>query len=94
MNAYERLQRAAEILRERGESRDLNEGERSMQRCVRIFNAITGQAMSVSDGWRFMIALKLARMMAGKYKEDDYDDLTGYSALLAEEAHKEAENKE
>jgi hypothetical protein len=73
-------------LQERGSSRDLPQGERSMTRAVRIFNATTtGTQLSVADGWRFMLSLKLARMMAGKYKEDDYDDLIGYAALLAEE---------
>lgn len=56
-----------------------------MAKTCSIFAAITGHQISVADGWRFMIALKLARMSTGKYKEDDYDDLIGYSALLAEE---------
>lgn len=84
-NANERLARASNILKERGTSRDLQDGERSMVRCVRIFNAMTDHTISTADGWRFMIALKLSRMAAGKYKEDDYDDLIGYAALLAEE---------
>lgn len=85
MNVYDRIHKVADILQERGTSRDLPQGERSMPRAVAIFNAMTRGAMSVADGWRFMLALKLARMMAGKYKEDDYDDLIGYAALLAEE---------
>lgn len=85
MQIDERLAKVAGIIAERGTSRDLPRGERSIAKACAIFNAITGHSLSVPDGWRFMIALKLARMSAGKYKEDDYDDLIGYSALLAEE---------
>jgi hypothetical protein len=40
-----------------------------------------------------MACLKLARMQTGKYKQDDYDDHTGYSALMAEEARREHEKQ-
>lgn len=83
------LDRVRGILVERGTTRDKPGGERSMARCVRIFNAMAGRDLTAADGWRFMIALKLARMSTGKYKPDDYDDHTGYSALLAEEARAE-----
>jgi hypothetical protein len=84
------LDRVRAILCERGTTRDKPGGERSMARCVRIYNAMTGRDLTAADGWRFMLALKLARMSTGKYKADDYDDLSGYSALLAEEARAES----
>ena len=87
------LSRVGELIGERGQTRDLAKGERSMARCVRIFNAATGRDLSAREGWLFMLSLKLARMGAGKYKRDDYDDHTGYSALMAEEAEREHEKQ-
>lgn len=86
MNVFRRLETVMSIVKSRGDERDLPGGERSMERAVRIYNSITDSDMNTSDGWRFMLCLKLSRMMAGKYKEDDYNDLVGYAALLAEEA--------
>lgn len=86
MNVFNRLEKVMKIVKSRGDERDLPGGERSMERAVRIYNSITDSTMRTSDGWRFMMCLKLSRMMAGTYKEDDYDDLIGYAALLAEEA--------
>lgn len=86
-----RLEKVASILGERGSSRDMPKGERSMARAVRIFNAASGRDLSAAEGWLFMIALKLSRRQAGKYKEDDYDDLVGYSVLFAEESAQEHE---
>ena len=75
------LQRAA--LRDKGST-----GERSMQKAVEIFKAWTGIDLPVTDGWRFMIALKMAREIQGKFNLDDYVDLSSYSALLAEDEAK------
>jgi len=83
------LDRVKGIIGERGATRDKPGGERSMARCVRIFNAKTNRDLSAAEGWIFMMSLKESRMATGKYKADDYDDLTGYSALLAEEARAE-----
>ena len=66
------------------EERDAPNGERSMLPAVRNFKALRGIDLSESDGWVFMIALKLARASQGGYHEEDYVDLVGYSALLAE----------
>lgn len=87
------LAAVAEVIGERGQTRDLAKGERSMARCVRIFNAATGRDLAAREGWLFMIALKIARMGAGRYKEDDYLDLSGYAALMAEEAKREQEKQ-
>lgn len=84
------LEDAASILRERGKARDSEEGERSMARAVRIFNAMVGTELTEEQGWKFMIALKFARMAGGKFHFDDFIDTVGYSALLAECAGKEA----
>jgi hypothetical protein len=78
------LETASETLRERGVSRDKQQGERSMLQTVRIFNAMTGNVVTEEEGWKFMIALKCARMSGGRFHFDDYLDLVGYSGLLAE----------
>lgn len=78
--------KAAELMEDRGTERDQANGERSMARCVNAFNAMTGHALSVEDGWLFMIYLKHARMRGGAFKLDDYEDAVAYEALMAEEA--------
>lgn len=40
--------------------------------------------MSESEGWMFMMALKMARMTGGEFRLDDYLDLVGYGVLLTE----------
>lgn len=85
-DAAEILKRAIATLHERGKYHDSGR-ERSMDRAVKIFGGITQDGEpTVSDGWLFMIALKLARMQGGEYNPDDYVDLICYAALLAESA--------
>lgn len=78
------LNQAREALLQRASHRDTPDGERSMRRTVDIFNAITGHRLSTLEGWKFMIALKLARSSQGGFHPDDYVDLIGYSALAGE----------
>ena len=87
MKASQFANRACELLEDRGKERDQPDGERSMARCVRTFNAMTGHELSVEDGWLFMVYLKHARMRGGQFKLDDYEDAVSYEALMAEEAH-------
>lgn len=78
---------AAVTLKQRGADYDgkgYQGGERSMKATVAIFKAWTGIELSEQDGWRFMIALKMARSMTGKPKLDTYVDMAGYAALLGE----------
>jgi hypothetical protein len=56
-----------------------------MEKTVAIFNAWTGSNMTVENGWRFMIALKQAREVQGKFNADDYVDGAAYFALLGED---------
>jgi hypothetical protein len=83
--ASEFLEAGLKILTARAVLRDQPSGERSMAKTVAIFNAWTGNNISVQDGWRFMISLKQAREIQGFYNEDDYEDGTNYFALLGEE---------
>lgn len=78
------LEEASDTMKARAQLRDAQGGERSMARTVAIFNAWTGNNISEDDGWRFMIALKQAREVQGKYNRDDYVDLAAYCGLLGE----------
>lgn len=84
MKATEILNKAAEIISERAESRDLEGGEYSMERCVKAFNILEGTNLTEEQGWRFMSTLKRARATAGSFNLDDYIDDTSYTALCAE----------
>lgn len=89
------LEEAAQTMRARAALRDAQEtGERSMERTVSIFNIWTGNNLSVKDGWRFMVALKQAREIQGKYNRDDYVDLAAYASLLGEEEAKDNGTKQ
>lgn len=78
------LKEAALTLQQRGVERDTPNGERSMQRAVEIFRAITDIDLTERQGWTFMLALKMARMTRGKPNPDHFVDLAGYAALLGE----------
>lgn len=91
--ASQHLDAVRAIIASRGEERDLPDGERSMVRATSIFNACTGQTLSESDGWLFMICLKISRQRAGRFKLDDYHDLIGYAALQTECAASENAKK-
>lgn len=86
------LQAAADAIGDRAASRDCPGGERSMSRCVRAFNAITGHQLSEVEGWHFMELLKLARSTAGAYQPDDHVDRAAYAGLAGEAAAREAMN--
>ena len=83
-NAPDFLQSALDRIESAAQERDAPDGERSMARAVAVFNALTDGHMAESDGWRFMLALKLAREVQGDPNADDYTDLAGYAALLGE----------
>ena len=85
------LRTAAETLKERATTRDL-ESERSMKKTVELFNKLHGTELTEIEGWSFMMLLKMVRANAGKLNPDDYIDLIGYGALLAESAVENANN--
>lgn len=79
------LAKAATTMTERGKEYDKPTGERSMARTVEAFNAITGQSLSESDGWLFMLILKQTRQWSTpNYHADSAIDSVAYAALLAE----------
>lgn len=75
---------------ERGKQRDSADGERSMKRTVDMFNACFGTTLTETQGWQFMVCLKMARSVHGEFTMDDYIDGTSYFALAGESAAKEA----
>ena len=78
------LQNAAAEMRDRAASRDTPEGERSMGRCVKAFNAMFGTELTETQGWQFMELLKMARSVGGEFRLDDFTDGVAYAALAGE----------
>lgn len=91
MKAHEFLQEAMRQMEERAKLRDSPDGERVVHTVVKMFNILTDSELTVSEGWKFLLLLKLARAENGSYHQDDFVDLSAYSALLGE---CEAEEKE
>ncbi len=86
MNAIDVLVEAQGHMANRAKTYDKPDGERSMNKTVTAFNAITGHEMSVEQGWLFMVVLKAVRTQQGAYRSDNYEDGAAYFALMAEEA--------
>lgn len=78
------LQNAAAEMLDRAASRDTPEGERSMGRCVKAFNAMFGTGLTETQGWQFMELLKMARSAGGEFRLDDFTDGVAYAALAGE----------
>lgn len=80
------LEKAAALMRERGEQYDKPEGERSMGSCVLAFNAITGRDLKESEGWLLLQLLKDVRQWQNpdRYHADSAEDCIAYAALKAE----------
>ncbi len=86
MKADAILRAGLDTLVQRGVKRDQPDGERSMPRIVRVFEAITGIRLTEREGLLFMVALKLVREGRGAPDADDYIDLANYVALAGEAA--------
>lgn len=88
--ATELLERAAQHMRDRANTYDQPQGERSMGRAVAAFNAITGRegsaALRESEGWLLLQLLKDARLFTRPdfYHADSAEDCIAYAALKAE----------
>jgi hypothetical protein len=85
ITAQELLDTAAQHMRNRAETYDKPQGERSMANTVAAFNAITGNAMKESEGWLFMQILKDVRdRQRTAPHTDSLEDCIAYAALKAE----------
>ena len=90
------LQEAMETLGQRGTDYDDgtdDDGERSMERIVTAFNAMTNQNLTETEGWLFMVALKCVRG-ARSGKRDSFVDGAAYFGLAGESAAKENQSGE
>jgi hypothetical protein len=91
MKAPELLNRAAQLMAERGKQYDKPEGERSMGRAVQAFNAITCRDISEAEGWLLLQILKDVRLWQRPgYHADSAEDGIAYAALKAEAKQQEA----
>lgn len=89
--APEMLNRAADIMAERGKQYDKPDGERSMGKCVTAFNIITGQDLSEAEGWLLLQVLKDVRLWQQPgYHQDSAEDCIAYAAFKAEAKQQEA----
>ena len=86
--AHHFLEAAQGHLGDRASTYDKPAGERSMERTVNVFAALTDIQLTEEQGWLFMEALKQVRSLQGKFKADNYEDLAGYAALRGEAAAK------
>lgn len=73
-------------MKDRAETYDKPEGERSMGATVDAFAAVTGVFMTEEQGWLFMALLKAVRSQQGAYRADSYEDGAAYFALAGEAA--------
>ena len=87
--AHEFLLCAAKEMEARQTSYDMPEGERSMVATVEMFNSLTGIELTETQGWKFMVLLKMVRAEYNGYRKDDYVDGAAYFALSGESAAKE-----
>ena len=76
-------------MKDRASQRDAEDGERSMKRCVEAFNALEGTNLTETQGWKFMVMLKMARSVSGDFTADDYEDMAAYAGLAGESASME-----
>lgn len=92
ISAVEFLERAADLMRERGKEYDSEAGERSMASTVKAFNAITGRDLTEGEGWAFMLVLKMVRQSQKKgFHRDSAEDAVAYAGLMAEALAGESE---
>lgn len=79
------LTRASELMVERAKQYDSPGGERSMEKIITAFNAISGKNLTESEGWLLMAILKMVRdRVRQKGHQDSCEDLISYAALYGE----------
>lgn len=88
--AYQFLEKGVQHMKDRAAQRDSEHGERSMKATVDAFNAMFGHSLTETQGWQFMVLLKMARSR-NKFNPDDYEDGAAYTGL-AGEAHSNEQN--
>lgn len=89
MCAPDILDQAKAEMKNRADTYDKPEGERSMGATVAAFNAMTGGAMTEAQGWLFMATLKAVRSQQGAFRMDSFIDGAAYFALAGEAAKRD-----
>ena len=84
MNATEALQKAQQLLDQRGRDYDHEGGERSMAAAVTALNALTGHKLTEGDGWLLLDLVKTVRSKHSPGHLDSNIDKVAYAALRAE----------
>lgn len=84
------------LLHARGQEYDQPQGERSMARAVKAFNAITGRDLTEAEGWLLLQILKDVRQWTNPSRthEDSLFDCIAYAMLKAESLLKPITTKE
>ena len=78
------LRDAADTMEQRSIERDQKK-ERAMARTVALFNiAFPENQITESQGWAFMVFLKMSRSVGGNFRPDDFVDMAAYIALWGE----------
>jgi len=85
------LERGLLHMSDRAATYDTPGGERSMGATVAAYKAVTGddRLTTESQGWLFMVLLKLVRSQQGRFKADNFEDAAAYCGLMGEAAAEE-----
>lgn len=89
LHAENYLRRSIYALNQRARDYDSLGGEKSIGKTIELFNKLTGNNLSDSQGWLFMVCLKLVRSQQGTFHMDNFVDLAAYAALYGESQEKE-----
>lgn len=81
--AHSFLEKGVQHMKDRAVQRDSEDGERSMKACVDAFNVMFAHNLTETQGWQFMVLLKMSRSR-NKFNPDDYEDAAAYSGLAGE----------
>lgn len=92
--AVEYLDMAKAIQEARAKEYDTPGGERSMAAIVTAFNVLFDKSLTETEGWAFMLILKLRRRhSAKKHHPDSCEDGVSYASLWAESSSREVPPK-
>jgi hypothetical protein len=94
LHAENYLRRSIYALNQRARDYDSLGGEKSIGKTIELFNKLTGNNLSDSQGWLFMVCLKLVRSQQGTFHMDNFVDLAAYAALYGESQEKEVPEPE
>ena len=79
------LNKAATLMNQRGQQYDQPQGERSMGKTIKAFNAIADKQLTEAEGWLLLALLKMVRDNQRELPhQDSIEDLVAYCALYGE----------